>query len=39
MTNNEKVPSQEESHKGSLFLPLPDGTALIYNLVGKSNPP
>ena len=39
MTNNPRVPSEIESHKGSIFLPLPDGSALIYNLVGKSNPP
>jgi hydrocephalus-inducing protein len=26
-------------HRGTLFFPLPDGSALLYNLVGKSNPP
>lgn len=26
-------------HRGTLFLPLPDGSALLYNLIGKSNSP
>ncbi|MFO0131449.1 MAG: hypothetical protein ACK52J_02650 [bacterium] len=26
-------------HRGTLFFPLPDGSALLYNLLGKSNPP
>lgn len=28
-----------KKHTGSVFFPLPDGTALYYNLVGSSNPP
>ena len=26
-------------HEGALFFPLPDGTALVYNLVGTAAPP
>lgn len=26
-------------HSGSVFFPLPDGTGLLYNLTGVSNPP
>jgi hypothetical protein len=27
------------THKGSLFFPLPHGTALLYRLVGTANEP
>ena len=26
-------------HEASLFFPLPDGSAILYKLFGKSNPP
>lgn len=40
MTKNDKVPQiKEERHEGSLFFPTPDGSALLYNLVGESLPP
>lgn len=40
MTTNEKAPKiKYESHEGNIFFPLPDGTALLYNLIGKSKPP
>lgn len=39
MTNNTENPGNVENHKGSLFFPLPDGSAILYNLVGKSNAP
>ena len=40
MTKNEKVPEiEEETHEASLFFPTPDGSALLYNLVGVSLPP
>ena len=40
MTVNPKAPKiKEEKHEGKLFFPLPDGSALMYNLVGKSLPP
>ena len=29
----------EKKHAGSVFFPLPDGTGLLYNLVGTANPP
>lgn len=28
-----------ETHKGSLFFPLPNGTALLYRLVGTAAEP
>jgi hydrocephalus-inducing protein len=28
-----------KKHTGSIFFPLPDGTGLLYNLVGTANPP
>lgn len=31
--------SEGYSHTGTLFFPLPDGTALVYNLVGIAKPP
>lgn len=40
MTENEQVPEiQEKQHEGNLFFPMPDGTAIVYNLFGTSNPP
>lgn len=40
MTANPKAPKiKEVSHEGKLFFPMPDGSALMFNLVGKSNPP
>jgi len=30
---------KDESHVGSIFFPLPDGSAIIYDLIGKSLPP
>ena len=29
----------ENPHQGSLFFPLPDGTALVFNLTGVAKPP
>lgn len=28
--------TEEQEHDGTLFFPLPDGTALLYNLFGVS---
>lgn len=40
MTTNTEVPSiKDESHNATLFFPIPDGTAILYNLVGVSKPP
>lgn len=43
MTKKEDIPDSEEKkdlpHEGSLFFPLPNGTALLYNLLGVSTPP
>jgi len=39
MTNNKENPSSIENHKGNLFFPLPDGSALLYTLIGKSSSP
>jgi hypothetical protein len=37
MTTNPLTPSiQEEAHLSSVFFPLPDGQAIIYELIGKS---
>lgn len=37
MTKNSE--DEKEKHKGSLFFPLPNGTALLYKLYGISNEP
>ena len=43
MTKKEQVPDSEDTvdvpHQGSLFFPLPNGTALLYNLNGVATPP
>jgi hydrocephalus-inducing protein len=40
MTANPKAPKiKEVAHEGKLFFPMPDGSALMFNLLGKSNPP
>jgi hydrocephalus-inducing protein len=40
MTSNAEVPEiKQEFHEGTLFFPLPDGSALLYNLIGQSLPP
>lgn len=40
MTKNALVPEvKDETHECSLFFPLPDGSALLYTLIGKSSPP
>ena len=40
MTKNAQVPDiKDETHEGNLFFPLPDGTAIMYNLIGRSKPP
>jgi hypothetical protein len=49
MSKTKKVKKQEgdqeveveevETHKGGLFFPLPNGTALLYRLVGTANAP
>lgn len=31
--------TQERKHSGSVFFPLPDGTGILYSLVGTSEPP
>lgn len=31
--------SDDAPHQGTLFFPLPDGSAIIYHLVGISRPP
>ena len=33
-TMTKKAGDQYDSHKGSLFFPLPNGTALLYKLTG-----
>lgn len=40
-TENEVETEVEEmqTHKGGLFFPLPNGTALLYNLIGTANEP
>lgn len=30
---------KEGSHEGTLFFPIPDGSAILYKLIGKSQPP
>ena len=32
-------PSRPRQHTGSVFIPLPDGTAVLYNLTGTAGPP
>ena len=43
MTKKEAIPDSEDMkdlpHEGSLFFPLPNGTALLYNLNGVSTVP
>jgi hydrocephalus-inducing protein len=40
MTSNPQAPAiKDEQHEGTLFFPLPDGLAMLYNLIGKSLPP
>lgn len=40
MTKNDKTPEITDAvHEARLFFPLPDGSALMYNLAGKSLPP
>ena len=39
MTSNPQVQGLPDTHEGSLFFPLPDGGALLFNLFGKSLPP
>lgn len=43
MTKTEKVEDSEETqdvpHQGSLFFPLPNGTAMLYSLNGVATPP
>lgn len=34
---NSKI--KEQTHEASLFFPTPDGSALLFNLVGRANPP
>lgn len=40
-TENEQEVEVEEmqTHKGGLFFPLPNGTALLYSLIGTANEP
>jgi len=43
MTKKEQAADSEDQvdvpHQGSLFFPLPNGTALLYNLNGVATPP
>lgn len=40
MTAHQDQPQiKEQSHDGSIFFPLPDGSAIVYELIGKSLPP
>ena len=40
MTSSPDQPDiKEESHEGTLFFPIPDGSAVLYKLIGKSLPP
>lgn len=40
MTKNAEAPNiKEEKHHASLFFPVPDGSALLYKLVGTAFPP
>jgi len=40
MTVHAEVPDiKDDVHEGTLFFPLPDGQALLYNLIGKALPP
>ncbi len=37
--NNEVAEIKDEKHFASLFFPIPDGSALMYKLVGNATPP
>lgn len=37
--NNEIAEIKDEKHIGSLFFPIPDGSALLYKLIGISTAP
>ncbi|EGR28756.1 hypothetical protein IMG5_169530, partial [Ichthyophthirius multifiliis] len=40
MTSNPEIPQIKQScHESTLFFPLPDGNAILYNLFGYSTPP
>lgn len=40
MTKNNQAPDiKDEQHEGTVFFPLPDGQAILYNIFGKSLPP
>ena len=40
MTKNDKAPQiKEDRHEASLFFPTPDGSALLFNLIGESLAP
>ena len=38
-TLTKKIGDQFDNHKGSLFFPLPNGTALLYKLSGTATEP
>lgn len=39
MTKNEEVPEiKQQLHEASLFFPIPDGSALMYKLLGTARP-
>lgn len=37
--NQENAEIKDEKHQASLFFPIPDGSALMYRLVGTASPP
>lgn len=40
MTKNQEIPEiKDEKHVASLFFPIPDGSALMYRLIGTASPP
>jgi len=39
MTDGESEDESKHKHKGSIFIPLPDGTALLYKLEGTASAP
>lgn len=40
MEGDQEIEVEEtDTHKGSLFFPLPNGTALLYSLIGTANEP
>lgn len=40
MTKHDSVPEiKDDVHEGTLFFPLPNGTASLFNLYGKTLPP